>query len=255
MNNTPGVYIGTSGWSYDSWKGVFYPEKMTPPHFLEHYAASFPTVELSSTFYQIPLAKVLAEHARAVPDSFLFSVRANRYITHIKKLKDGWEILPPFLNRVGFLGKKMGPILLQMPPGWTFNRDRLKSFLSAIPRDRRFVFEFHDPSWHNDSTYELLAEKNAAVGIFQAGERITPRVSTADFVYLRLFKPQVKNEEKTRGLLKTWIGSFQDWLGSGKDIFCYFDQSGEDCAVMDAMSFRTAVETAIGAGKRKRKAA
>jgi uncharacterized protein YecE (DUF72 family) len=251
MKNSPAFHIGTTGWIHDAWKGVFYPEQMHKSKYLEHYAASFPAVEMTSTYYQMPPAKVLIEFASAVPDSFRFSVRANRYITDIKKLKDGKLILPPFLTRMDCLGEKLGPILLQLPPNWSFNRDRLKSFIEAMPGDRRWVFEFHHPSWYNESTYELLAEKNAALGIFQLGEKITPRISTADFVYVRLVKPRVKDGAKIPGLLKTWMDNFQDWSGSGKDIFCYFYQAGDDCAVLDAMNFRSAIESAIGAGRER----
>ena len=193
MKSNPRIFIGTSGWSHDSWKGVFYPEKLPKTKYLEHYASSFSTVEMNSVFYQLPPAKVLAQFAREVPDDFVFSVKANRYITHIKRLNGGRDILPPFLSRMDILGENIGPIALQLPPNWGFNRERLKSFLEAVPRDRRFVFEFHDSSWFNESTYEALAEKNAALGIFQAGEKTTPRISTADFVYLRMHKP--KGEE------------------------------------------------------------
>ncbi len=251
MRNSPGFYVGTSGWSYETWNEIFYPEKMAKSKYLEHYAACFPTVEITGSFYQMPPVKALIEFARAVPDSFLFSVRANRYITHIKKLKDGWEILPPFLTRMGVLGDKMGPILLQVPSNWTFNPDRLKSFLKAMPQDRRCAFEFHDPSWYNQSTYELLAEKNAALGILQTGERMTPRIATADFVYIRIAKPKVMDGGKIPGLLNTWTDSFQDWLGSGKNIFCYFDQAGDDCAALDALRFRAVMESAIGTSRKE----
>lgn len=254
MNNNPGLYIGTSGWSYDSWKGVFYPEKLPKTKYLEHYASRFATVEMNSVFYQMPPAKTVPQFARAVPEPFVFSVKANRYITHIKRLNDGREILPPFLARIDLLGEKLGPILIQTPPGWSFNRERLKSFLQALPGDRRFVFEFHDSSWLNEITYGLLAEKNAALGIFQVAEKVSPRVSTADFVYVRMHKPKVK-KGGIQGLFESWFETFRDWSGSGKDIFCYFDQAGDECAVTDALQFRKCMENAIATASRKEKPA
>lgn len=249
--SSPGFYIGTTGWSHDSWKGVFYPEKLAKAKYLDHYAGSFATVEMNSIFHQIPPAKALAQIACAVPDSFVFSVRANRYITHIKRLNDGRDIVPNFLAKIGPLGEKIGPILLQMPPNLGFNRERLKSFLAALPRDRRFAFEFHESSWFNEDTYELLAEKNAALGIFQAGERMSPRVSTADFVYVRMHNPKFRKGTKTAGLIENWKDSFQEWSESDKSIFCYFDQAGDDCAAIDALRFRDAIESAVGAGREK----
>ncbi len=246
MKNNSRIFIGTSGWSYDSWKGTFYSEKLPKTKYLGHYASRFSTVEMNSVFYQLPPAKVLSQIAREVPDDFVFSVKANRYITHIKRLNDGRGILPPFLSRMNILGDNIGPIALQLPPNWGFNPERLKSFLEALPQDRRFVFEFHDSSWFNENTYEALAEKNAALGIYQAGEKITPRVSTADFVYVRMHKPKVKKGGKIPGLLDAWMEDIQDWYNSGKDVFCYFDQAGDDCAVTDALRFREGVESAIG---------
>lgn len=245
--------IGTSGWSYDEWKTVFYPEKLAKAKYLDYYAARFATVEMNSIFYQIPTVKALALCARAVPDTFLFSVKANRYITHIKRLNDGRKALSPFLARLEIIGEKMGPVLLQIPPTLKFNRERLKSFMEAVPQDHRFAFEFHDSSWFNEITYDYLAGKNAALGIFQAGERISPLISTADFVYIRMHKTKIKNGKKIPGLLDIWTDSFRDWLSSGKDVFCYFDQAGDDCAVTDALRFREGMELAIGAGKKKGK--
>ena len=253
MKSDAGLHIGTSGWSYDCWKGDFYPEKLAKTKYLDHYADHFTTVEMNSIFYQLPPAKVMPQFARAVPESFVFSVKANRHITHIKRLNHGREILPPFFARMDILGDKMGPVLLQLPPGWGFNRERLRSFVEALPADRRFVFEFHDASWFNEITYDLLASRNAALGIFHAGERISPLVTTADFVYIRLHNPKVKKGKKIPGLVETWMENFRDWSGSGKDIFCYFDQAGDDCAVTDAMDLREAITSAIGAGGEKEK--
>ena len=252
MKNNSGLYIGTSGWSYDSWRGVFYPEDMGKSKYLEHYAACFPTVEIATTYFQMPQASAFSEFAQAVPDSFIFSVKANRYITHIKRLKDGRSILPPFLNRLENLKEKMGPILLQIPPNWSFNRERLKSFLEAMPQNLRFVFEFHHPSWHNDSTYELLAQKNAALGIFQVGERITPKISTSDFIYIHISQSKVKSSRTIPNLLEDWIGPFGNWSAAGKDIFCYF-QGEDNSAIADALHFRDGIEKAIGTGRRKRR--
>lgn len=253
MKNKSRIFIGTSGWIHESWKGAFYPANLSKTKYLQHYASIFSTVEANSIFYQLPAAKVLAQYVREVPDNFLFSVKANRYITHTKRLNDGRNILPPFLSRMDILGHNMGPVALQLPPNWGFNRERLKSFLEAVPREGRFVFEFHDSTWYNESTYEALAEKNAALGIYHAGEKITPRITTADFVYIRLHNPKVKKGGKIQGLLNAWMENFQEWHDSGRDVFCYFDQAGDDCAATDALNFREGIENAIG--KREEKAA
>lgn len=250
MKSNPGIFIGTSGWSYDSWKGAFYSENLPKTKYLGHYASRFATVEMNSVFYQLPPAKALEQSLHEVPRDFVFSVKANRYITHIKRLNDGRGILPPFLSRMNILGPNIGPIALQLPPSWGFNRERLKSFLDALPRERRFVFEFHDSSWMNEQTYAMLAEKNAALGIYQAGEKITPRVLTADFVYVRLHKPKVKKGGRIPGLLDIWAEDFHEWRSAGKDVFCYFDQAGDECAVTDALLFREAMESETAADRK-----
>jgi uncharacterized protein YecE (DUF72 family) len=113
-----GIHIGTSGWSYEDWKGPFYPVKLPSKDMLAYYAGRFSSVEINSTFYRLPEARVLDHWLDIVPEGFVFSAKANRYITHMKKLKDPRDTLPPFLDRISRLGGRMDPILFQLPPRW-----------------------------------------------------------------------------------------------------------------------------------------
>jgi len=141
------IHIGTSGWSYDHWVGPFYPDGLSGDEFLGHYAKSFRTVEINNSFYHMPEKKTLRRWARTVPDNFMFSLKASRYITHMKRLKDPRKPVSKFLKTAEALGDKLGPVLFQLPPKWRVNRERLESFLESLPGGHRYAFELRDPSW------------------------------------------------------------------------------------------------------------
>ena len=141
-----GIHIGTSGWNYESWKGPFYDADAPDSSLLARYSAEFKTVELNNSFYQLPEKDAVRSWKDGTPKGFLFSVKSSRYLTHMKKLKDPEEGLSNFLEPIGVFGSKLGPILFQLPPRWNRNKPRLEEFLEALPRNRRFVFEFRDKS-------------------------------------------------------------------------------------------------------------
>lgn len=243
------VQIGTSGWHYDHWKGNFYPDALSRNNYLDFYARQFSTLEINTSFYQMPQEKTLTQWRNGVPDSFLFSMKASRYITHIKKLKDAKQILSPFFKRVELLGDKLGPILFQLPPQWKFNLERLTSFLNALPETYRYAFEFRDSSWFNPKTYEALSQHNAAFGIYQVASRNAPREVTADFAYVRLLGSKAPNQGKyDAGTLKEWANQIASWAAAGKDIYCYFDNDEAGYAVEDAQKLKELVETTVPAG-------
>jgi uncharacterized protein YecE (DUF72 family) len=178
-----------------------------------------------------------------VPEDFLFSVKASRYITHMKKLKEPKESLEKFLDRAKILQKTLGPILFQLPPRWSFNGERLESFLNMLPQDFRYTFEFRDQSWWNQEAYDLLAEHNAAFCIYELAGDVTPKVITADFVYIRLHGPKGAYEGQYESqTLSGWAGAFAAWRKQGKDIFCYFDNDQNGYAAQDAQRLQEMVE-------------
>ncbi|MFB3925618.1 MAG: DUF72 domain-containing protein [Syntrophales bacterium] len=243
MESALNIHVGTSGCQYDHWRGAFYPEALPRSEFLDYYADHFPTLELNQTFYQLPQGKQLARMREAVPDSFVFSVKANRYITYIKKLKDARLVMPPFLRRMEVLGDKLGPILFQLPPQWRFNLMRLESFLKGLPSGYRYVFEFRDPSWFHESTYAMLTSHNAALCIYQVGSRTSPQVVTADFIYIRLHGRT--GEDFDGNLLTEWAGTLSRLAGEGKEIFCYFDNGDSGCAARDAGRLKRLIEKTL----------
>lgn len=183
------VNIGTSGWVYPHWLGRFYPEDLPESAWLGYYARHFASVELNCSFYRLPTRAQFAAWREATPPGFTIAVKASRFITHMKKLKDPDETLPPLLGAVGGLGDKLGPLLFQLPPRWQLNLERLRAFLKSLPRELHCAFELRDPTWHCREVADLLAECNAAFCIYDLGGFASPRWVTADFVYLRLHGP------------------------------------------------------------------
>jgi len=157
------LWIGTSGWVYPHWRGVFYPPKLTTSRWLPFYAEHFRTVEINNTFYRLPSEKAFRDWRAAVPPGFRFAVKANRFITHMKKLREPAEPLERFLSRARLLSDRLGPILYQLPPRWRCNLPRLRDFLTILPRDLTHVFEFRDPSWMNEDVFAALEEHGAAL--------------------------------------------------------------------------------------------
>jgi uncharacterized protein YecE (DUF72 family) len=229
------IYIGTSGWHYEHWLGPFYPEELSSDQWLSYYAGRFHSVEINNTFYQLPDKETFTTWRERVPADFIFSVKASRYITHMKKLKDPQQPLTKFFNNVEELGDKLGPILFQLPPNWHFNEQRLAGFLDALPQGYRYVFEFRDPSWFDQRAYELLARHNAAFCIYDLNGRLSPKKITADHVYVRLHGPgppyQGKYDIQT---LSGWAGAFSAWNRQGKAIYCYFNNDVAGYAVQNA---------------------
>ncbi len=231
------IYIGTSGWHYDHWKGPFYPKKCTD--LLGQYLQTFSTVEINRTFYSLPDKKVFLGYAKRAPQRFLFAVKASRFITHIKRLKNVKGPLKKFFFRIEGLGKYLGPILFQMPPRWKINLPRLEAFLKLLPKKHRYAFEFRDVSWLNESTYKLLQKYGAAFCIYEFGDIKTKPIITAPFIYVRLHGPDGEYAGNySHAKLKKWAAFFRKQAKQGKDIYCYFDNDEAGYAPKNAKTLR-----------------
>lgn len=228
------IFIGTSGWHYSHWKGPFYPKDLPEKHFLEHYVQHFSTVELNRTFYSLPKRKVFEDYGATVPRSFLFSVKASRYITHNKKLKDPKLPLRRFFHAVTGLKKHLGPILFQLPPHWKANPERLETFLKALPKRYRYAFELRDPRWLTDEIYLLLKRYRAALCIYDFEGSASPKILTAPFVYIRLHGPKsaAYQGRYSMAALKKWAA----WIRKQEcDVYCYFDNDQAGYAALNAL--------------------
>ncbi|GAB4263148.1 MAG: DUF72 domain-containing protein [Deferrisomatales bacterium] len=236
---TPRAYVGTSGWHYDHWEGPFYPSGLPPAQRLPYYAARFSTVEINGTFYRLPEASTFAAWRNSVPEGFVFAVKASRYLTHMKKLKDAEGAAATFLERAGTLGGKLGPILFQLPPRWRADPGRLRRFLHGLPRGIRCAFEFRDPSWFDPAVYRVLEERGCALCVYEFDRRISPTLCTAAFGYLRLHGPAgaYRGRYGERGL-EPWAALARRWLSEGRDVYCYFDNDEAGYAVQDASTLR-----------------
>jgi uncharacterized protein YecE (DUF72 family) len=232
-------YIGTSGWHYKHWKGIFYPEGTPEKSQLDFYVRTFHTVELNNSFYRLPSAETFAKWKNTVPEHFLFSVKGSRFITHLKKLNVNHAQVHEFLDNADKLGKKLGPVLFQLPPRWNVNPERLEDFLKLLPQKHRYVFEFRNESWYIPEMYNLLHQHNCAFCIYELGGHRSPEEITADFVYIRLHGPGNKYEGSyTTAALKKWAHKCSLWLDAGKDVFIYFDNDQLAYAPKNAASLK-----------------
>jgi uncharacterized protein YecE (DUF72 family) len=236
------IHIGTSGWYYKHWLGPFYPKDLNPSQFLDFYITHFNTVEINNSFYMLPKEETFDKWWKAVPEDFLFAIKASRYITHNKKLKEGKVSFGNFIEKADALKEKLGPILFQLPPGWKINFERLEEFLEGLPKGPEYTFEFRNYTWFDDRIYELLARYNAALCLYELNAVQTPRIVTADFIYIRLHGPgeayQGQYKEK---ILQGWADDFAKWRKANK-IYCYFDNDEKGYAAMDALRLKEMVE-------------
>lgn len=232
-------HIGTSGWHYKDWAGPFYPGDLPEKDFLEYYARYFRTVEINHSFYQLPKKETLKAWKDTVPPDFIFAVKASRYITHMKKLKDAKKSLFPLLKRIEVLGDRLGPILFQLPPRWGFNLERFNDFLESLPADFRYAFEFRDKSWEDPRAYEAMKMLGVAFCIYDLDGYRSPKEITADFVYIRLHGPDgaYKGQYDAR-TLSGWAGAFSAWISQGMEIFCYFDNDEAGYAARNALKLQ-----------------
>jgi uncharacterized protein YecE (DUF72 family) len=218
------IRVGTSGWSYKHWEGTFYEKDRKSKDYLAAYSRHFRTAEINNTFYRLPSKAAVKEWHDTVPDDFTFAVKASRFMTHMKKLKDPEEPIARLLESVSGLGDKLGPFLVQCPPNWRRNPERLEYFLNALPKKHQFAFEFRDRSWFDQGIYDLLASHDAALCIYDQEGEASPAELTARWVYVRFHKPAGENNWfYDRETLATWADSFVSWSAGGYAVNCYFN--------------------------------
>jgi uncharacterized protein YecE (DUF72 family) len=236
MGGKAAVHIGTSGWNYGHWKEAFYPSELSRDRWLRFYKDSFSSVEINSTFYNLPDKKTFRKWKQDTPPGFVFSVKASRYITHMKKLKNPVDAVRRFIDHVEALEEKLGPLLFQLPPRWRCNPERLDSFLELLPDHRRCSFEFRDRSWFRKEVYDILRKHGAALCIYHLSGFLSPKELTADFAYIRLHGPGDAYEGNyDTGTLAGWAGALSSWIDRDTPVYCYFDNDQSGYAVENAM--------------------
>jgi uncharacterized protein YecE (DUF72 family) len=232
---TSDLWIGTSGYLYPHWRrGVFYPDGLRQRDELAWYASRFRTVELNNPFYRLPEPDTFRRWRDAVPEGFVFAVKASRYITHVRRLRDTAEPLALFLDRASLLGSKLGPILFQLPPTLQADVAALRGFLDELPTDGRWVIEFRHPSWHTAEVYQALGTRAVALCI-PVGGRVRPDlVTTAPFAYIRMHSGQGPGGGFTREQLEWWAGRIRALGQAGKECYVYFNNDRGGHAPRDA---------------------
>ena len=212
----PRVFAGTSGFSYPAWRGSFYPEDLAAREMLAFYARHLPTVEINHTFHRLPTPALLTGWARQVPPGFRFGLKAPQRITHQLRLRDAAAPTREFCTVALGLGRKLGPLLFQLPPYLRFDAARLADFLAALPPGIEPAVEFRSDTWFNDETYALLRRHGAALCIADADGLSTPPVATAPFGYLRL-----RRADYTAADLDAWADRIRT-MAQWKRVYVYF---------------------------------
>ena len=220
-------YIGCSGFYYRDWKGKFYPEDLPQKEWFSYYTRHFNTVEINSTFYHFPRIENLRRWNRQAPSEFMFSVKAPRMITHIKRFKHTEDVLFEFYTVVTTaLQEKLGPVLFQLPPSITFDEDFLYATLDQLDRRSRNVLEFRHPSWWNERTYSILEEYRVAFCSLSAPQLPEELVQTTDFLYIRFHGKETWYRYRyTEEELKTWAARIEH--AHAKEVFAYFNNDFE----------------------------
>ena len=243
----PKCRIGCSGFLYESWRGTFYPEGLTPKKWLSYYVGKFNTVELNVTFYRLLKKEAFERWHSETPPNFCFSLKGSRLITHIKKLKDVELPLLTFFNTTSPLMNKLEVVLWQLPPNFRANLRSLTDFIQMIQiYPIRHVFEFRHKSWINKKVFKLLAEANIAVCMADWPEFINELPITADFIYIRrhgeVGKPATNY---TTEQLKKDAKRIVDYLKQGKDVYVYFNNDALAYATKNAMELKEILKKSI----------
>jgi len=229
--------IGTSGWQYRDWRGPVYPAQLPARRWFEHYTSLLETVELNATFYRLPAERTVDRWAAAAPTGFVYAVKLGAFGSHRMKLRDAASWLPNHLDRVRRLGAAMGPTLVQLPPRWKRNIERLDELLTVAPSDIRWAIELREPSWLHDDVYELLRCHDAALCFHDLLPDI-PWVPTASWTYVRFHGPRAM-DDPYRGRyggrrLARPAALMRQWLADGLDVYAYFNNDFDGHAVADA---------------------
>jgi uncharacterized protein YecE (DUF72 family) len=247
------LHVGTMGWSYDFWKGNFYPENLSSKEYLGFYASQFGTVEVDSTFYRIPRKQSVTDWREQTPEGFLFSLKFPQVITYVKMLKDCEEVTAVFLERVALLKKKLGTLLLQFP--YTFGVEHvplLRDFLPNLPKQHRYVVEVRNRKLLNDSFFSLLRDANVVLAWVDSPFMPQIREVTSDFIYVRWEGDRRKvkgtlgkRETERTSSIKSWAERLKPFLVGKTEVFGYFSKYYSGHSPSDVRDFLENVGTDV----------
>jgi uncharacterized protein YecE (DUF72 family) len=241
------VWIGCSGWNYDSWRrGVFYPEGLPPRRWLPAYAEHVDTVEVNTTFYRLPKRETVERWAQESPDGFSFAVKVSRYVTHVKRLREAAQHLELLLARIEplIVAGKLGPLLWQLPPTFKRSDQRLAEALKRLPRTLRHAFEFRHESWFAEPVMELLRAHEVALVIADRPEiqSFQTRELTTDFAFVRLhWGSRGRRGNYSPGEIAEWATAIREWAADA-DVYVYFNNDWEGFAPANALALQALLD-------------
>jgi uncharacterized protein YecE (DUF72 family) len=233
---TATIHVGTSGWQYRDWVGGLYPRGLPQAAWLARFAEVFETVEVNNSFYRLPEREIFERWRRLTPGGFVVAVKASRYVTHVRRLRDAGEPVRLLWDRARGLGPRLGPVLFQLPPRFPVEPGRLAELLAELPRGMRAAFEFRDPSWQTDEVHRLLDRTGCAlVWPDRPGARSTLPI-TGGWGYIRFHQGGVHRPGYDRRKLRRWA----DRLAAlrARETFVYFNNDTGGAAVQDALALR-----------------
>ena len=241
------TFVGCSGWEYKHWRGDFYPATLPRTRWFEHYASLFDTVEINNTFYRLPEEATFAAWAARAPAGFTYAVKASRFLTHMKKLKDPEEPLDRLFSRMRPLGRHLGPVLYQLPPAWKLDRSRLEHFLQVLPARVQHVLEFRDPSWYHDDVLEMLARSGVSLCLHDMPGSATGQLRVGPIVYVRYHGASGHySGDYARERLEGWAAWLRTARAAGADVYAYFNNDVGGHAPRNATMLRRLMEVSDG---------
>lgn len=232
------VRIGTSGWVYRHWHGIFYPAEWPPRNWFAFYARAFDTVEINNSFYRLPSEAAFDAWREQAPPHFLYAVKASRFLTHMKKLKDPEGPLELFFARASRLGATLGPVLYQLPPRWRVNLPRFEYFLSVLPKGYTHAVEFRKASWLIEPVFETMERYGVAHCIHDMSPLQIPMRVTAQTVYVRFHGDAQHGGDYPDTALAEWAQRIAAWREQGHDIFVYFNNDVGGYALKNAQTLK-----------------
>lgn len=236
------IRIGTSGWVYPHWRRVFYPVDLPQNKWFDHYSKHFDTVEINNSFYRIPTDATFDRWCEQAPTGFCYAIKASRYITHMKKLKDPTDSLEMLFDGADRLASKLGPVLYQLPPRWPVDLGRFELFLDALPSGYKHVVEFRESSWLIEDVFRLMRSRRVAHCIHDYGGLQIPPEVTGRLVYLRFHGGAGHRGNYSKAKLKSWAQRIGQWRRKKLSVFAYFNNDVGGYAIKNALTLKRMLE-------------
>jgi uncharacterized protein YecE (DUF72 family) len=226
------IIVGTSGWQYADWRARFYPKGVPQREWLRYFSERFPAVEVNNTFYMLPEENTFVRWRQESAHGFVFAVKASRYITHIRRLRDCREPLRRFWTRSRRLGRKLGPVLFQLPPNFRADLDRLEAFVRLLPKPMQGAFEFRHPSWERDDVYSALDRAGCALVVADRPGARPPDTITGGWSYVRFHQGRQTGPGYTRDKLRRYAERLSD--SDARETWVFFNNDPQGAALRDA---------------------